>query len=627
MNTTEEPNLPHDQQLLYKLLVEANKNQTLEIKAELQTLVNKAENTNTENTEDSLLTVLSKLNSVLDTNIEVSDLNDFYSLGKADNSPFVLEFISNIRKRALFKNPDKLKKLKGKGLAIANDLCPDDRSAQKVLLKHLKSARLQNLNASIKGFKLIINGEEYLAEDLMQIEKETAGEDSDSGSEVESVGGRHEKKETLRKAGQPATSSTFRQQLVQSHLTVISNQKENGEKPMYIARRIQGQIRIDVRFDVMKDYILSNDLDIFGASETWLHEGIESKVILINGYQIIRSDRDGRGGGVLFYVKNDLKFEIILTDMQSCLEQLWIKIKIGTKIYAFGVLYRPPKGNIIDCVEHLDGILSQLIFDCNGIIIIGDLNINMLSLDRGAEYLNRFLDIYSLTQVVSEPTRITPTSQSLLDLIICSIPEMVSDCKVLNLHSSFDHCLVSCSLTGAFERNSQKIIQVRNWNSFDHGIFQEMLQAIDWNYIYQIEEIDDMVQFITLNLLRIFDSCCPLRTIRVSKKHSPWITYNIREMMKTRDKAYSKFKRTRNEAHWNFYREMKNYVNRAIEVEKKAYLDFALRQKDSRNIWRRLRNLNVLNSNSSEVPCDQFDKNDINSHFVQLPVITKTLNN
>nr|CAH7736535.1 unnamed protein product [Callosobruchus chinensis] len=261
----------------------------------------------------------------------------------------------------------------------------------------------------------------------------------------------------------------------------------------------------------MKNYILSNDLDIFGASETWLHEGIESKVILINGYQIIRSDRDGRGGGVLFYVKNDLKFEIILTDMQSCLEQLWIKIKIGTKIYAFGLLYRPPKGNIIDCFEHLDGILSQLIFDCNGIIIIGDLNINMLSLDRGAEYLNRFLDIYSLTQVVSEPTRITPTSQSLLDLIICSNPEMISDCKVLNLHSSFDHCRVSCSLTGAFERSSQKIIQVRNWNSFDHGIFQEILQTIDWNYIYQIEEIDDMVQFIALNLLRIFDSCCPLK--------------------------------------------------------------------------------------------------------------------
>nr|CAH7750114.1 unnamed protein product [Callosobruchus chinensis] len=235
----------------------------------IKTLVNKAENTcqdiedlkqkyrllerrsrknnvvvfglrNIENTEDSLLTVLNKLNSVLDTNIEVSDLNDFYSLGKADNSPFVLEFISNIRKRALFKNPDKLKKLKGKGLAIANDLCPDDRSAQKVLLKHLKSARLQNLNASIKGFKLIINGEEYLAEDLMQIEKETAGEDSDSGSEVESVGGRHEKKETPRKAGQPATSSTFRQQLVESRLDqIIAN-----INALYKSKQIIGSCRL-----------------------------------------------------------------------------------------------------------------------------------------------------------------------------------------------------------------------------------------------------------------------------------------------------------------------------------------------------------------------------------------------
>nr|CAI5820355.1 unnamed protein product [Callosobruchus analis] len=99
MNTTEEPNLPHDQQLLYKLLVEANKNQTLEIKAELQSLVNKVENTsqdienlqqryrllerrcrknnvvvfgltNIENNEAFLLRVLNKLNSVLETNVE-----------------------------------------------------------------------------------------------------------------------------------------------------------------------------------------------------------------------------------------------------------------------------------------------------------------------------------------------------------------------------------------------------------------------------------------------------------------------------------------------------------------------------------------------------------------------------
>nr|CAI5843558.1 unnamed protein product [Callosobruchus analis] len=293
-------------------------------------------------------------------------------------------------------------------------------------------------------------------------------------------------------------------------------------------------------------------------------------------------------------------------------------------IYAIGVLYRPPKGNIIDCFECLDGILSQLISDCNGIIMIGDLNINMLSWDRCADYLKRFLDIYSLTQIVSEPTRITPTSQSLLDLIICSNPEMISDCRVLNLHSSFDHCVVSCSLTGAVNRSSQKVIQVRNWNNFDHDIFQEMLAKIDWNYIYHIEDVDDMVQFITLNLLNIFDSCCPLRIIRVSKNRSPWITHNIREMMKTRDRAYSKFKRTNDVAHWQFYKELKNYVNRAIEVEKKAYLDFSLRQKDSRGIWKRMRHLNILNSNSSDVPCDLFDKNDINSHFVQLPVITKS---
>nr|CAH7767645.1 unnamed protein product [Callosobruchus chinensis] len=65
-------------------------------------------------------------------------------------------------------------------------------------------------------------------------------------------------------------------------------------------------------------------------------------------------------------------------------------------------------------------------------------------------------------------------------------------------------------------------------------------------------------------------------------------------MMKARDKAYVKYRKLSNITTWNYYKEIRNYVTRAIEVEKKAYLEYALKQKRSKLTWGRLRALNIL---------------------------------
>lgn len=55
---------------------------------------------------------------------------------------------------------------------LANDLCPEDREDLKVLVKHLKIAKASNIQAKIKGLKLMIDNKEYTAEQLQQIQEE-----------------------------------------------------------------------------------------------------------------------------------------------------------------------------------------------------------------------------------------------------------------------------------------------------------------------------------------------------------------------------------------------------------------------------------------------------------------------
>ncbi|KAJ8911851.1 hypothetical protein NQ315_012516 [Exocentrus adspersus] len=79
------------------------------------------------------------------------------------------------------------------------------------------------------------------------------------------------------------------------------------------------------------------DLDVIGLSETWLDSGIPDIGLMIDGYSLVRNDRNSRGGGVAFYVKNIIKYKVIGThDALSLLEQLWIGVKVAGKKNMFG---------------------------------------------------------------------------------------------------------------------------------------------------------------------------------------------------------------------------------------------------------------------------------------------------
>lgn len=109
---------------------------------------------------------ITKINNLLDLEFTVNDINNIYKIGNSSNPPIVIEFLSFLKKQAIFKNPEKLKSLKGTNISIANDLCREDRENQKILRKHLKLAKEKNQNARIVGHRLEIDGKFYEANDL-----------------------------------------------------------------------------------------------------------------------------------------------------------------------------------------------------------------------------------------------------------------------------------------------------------------------------------------------------------------------------------------------------------------------------------------------------------------------------
>lgn len=136
-------------------------------------------------------------------------------------------------------------------------------------------------------------------------------------------------------------------------------------------------------FNEFSNLVHHNMFDIFGVSETWLSTSVESRVVEIPDYHILRNDRSGREGGIAVYVKNYINCSLVPSKFQSSqdLENLWIEIKLRNYSLVVGILYRPPASDLHRCIERLDGTLATLIPIYSNIVVLGDVNVNLFNVD------------------------------------------------------------------------------------------------------------------------------------------------------------------------------------------------------------------------------------------------------
>ena len=75
--------------------------------------------------------------------------------------------------------------------------------------------------------------------------------------------------------------------------------------------------------------------------------------------------------------------------------------------------------------------------------ILGDLNSDLWTTKqtRAKRLLMELCEIYQLKQLITEPTRITPNSSTLIDVILTNSPSGIIGSGVLHMTIS-DHCLI-----------------------------------------------------------------------------------------------------------------------------------------------------------------------------------------
>lgn len=148
-------------------------------------------------------------------------------------------------------------------------------------------------------------------------------------------------------------------------------------------------------------------------------------------------------------------------------ECLFVKIILHeNKRLTIGNIYKPPNAP----AETTKCILSTInSLDCtNEKIILGDFNSNWL--DHSSRNDRNLLDSINLTQLIKEPTRVGPSSSSLLDWILVSHPDRIIQSGVLP-DSFSEHSIIFCVWKIKMPSSPPKFIKVRKTNNINVELY------------------------------------------------------------------------------------------------------------------------------------------------------------
>ena len=272
-------------------------------------------------------------------------------------------------------------------------------------------------------------------------------------------------------------------------------------------------------------FLYDQNIDVLAINETRLNYSIFDQEVKVQGYDIICRDRstNGRfGGGVCFYIRSNISYSVC-TDLDSelrtdldceLLEIISIEIrKHNSKPFVITSWYRPPN-SLHELFTHINTLLGKLDSENVEHFLMGDLNCDLQSKDNGnVRALLNITDIYGLEQLINEPTRITPSTSTLIDLIFTNRPENVYRSGVSHVAIS-DHSLVYAYRKISIPTFSKgvNLITYRQFKHFNSANFYADILAQPWDEIKQLYDPNDMWRRWKELFLNVCEKHAPTKT-------------------------------------------------------------------------------------------------------------------
>ncbi len=167
----------------------------------------------------------------------------------------------------------------------------------------------------------------------------------------------------------------------------------------------------------------------------------------------------------------------------------------------------------------------------------------------------------------------TPTSTTLLDVIITNKPDLVTQSYVVPCTVA-DHELIGASVNILKPKRQPITVTKRDLRNYNSDLLCSHIleETSTLNEILRTDDVDKQVSILTNVITTSLDRIAPLSNIVLHRPPAPWINDEIKEALAERRKAQRILKKHRyNVILQQKFKEIKKIVKRLLTTSKKNY--------------------------------------------------------
>ncbi|XP_046626168.1 uncharacterized protein LOC124307962 [Neodiprion virginianus] len=327
-----------------------------------------------------------------------------------------------------------------------------------------------------------------------------------------------------------------------------------------------------------REFFRANPYHMIGVVETWLNDATGDQHVELPGYTILRVDRQNkRGGGVAIHIKKELNFRLLSSssgDGQVIIPEYLIAEIWGPSQYKImvAVVYRPPKAGYMGMFE--DDIAPRIVnykFTC----VLGDFNADLQTTNDKAVRLRDLFDTSGLSIVLLQPTNHSAQANTWID--VCAVGHLA------NLHAwgqsgqpfLSSHDLIYICLRYKHPKPARRIIKCLSWKEIDSDAATELINRrkheLDGTNGTQ-QSLDQYLDKLNCLVQEIINQCVPVRKFVAKHRPTPWLTQELCEKCKERDKCYRRFKRNGRCEAWESYIQIRRPAQSLWKKDQANYL-------------------------------------------------------
>ena len=337
------------------------------------------------------------------------------------------------------------------------------------------------------------------------------------------------------------------------------------------------------------DFVLSNDLDIVGVTETWLRpsdtQGLMDEITPA-GFQLHQVPRENKkGGGVAVLVRNDIDSVRCQIDRRETFEHITVKLsdRQSSQLLVH-VIYRPPSTSKSRFIEEFNSFMEAAALSPHENIILGDVNIQLDSQNCWTENFNTVLLDFDFIQHVSTPTHIQGhildvlcTSKSLTSSVHHHVKDGISDHLAVFFTTTFP-VKNSCRVKRLKIRKLRKINKTEFMSDIENS---ELIQAP-----YKTASLLSHQYFHTLR--NILDKHAPEHECKTPQHvNKGFINSEILAAKRRKRKLEREWRKDNSAINRSRYRAAVNHFSRLVECAKtKHYSDMVRENEDNpKALW------------------------------------------